>query len=363
MTALASQVLTNSRLACFRACPRKHYLRYELGLRPAEQGSALRVGSAFHRALEARAKGEDVEGALAQGIDDPFDLALVAAMFYRHERRWANEPLEVVASELAFDLPLRNPETGAATPVWRIAGVIDAIVRLADGRLAVKEVKTTRRDFTVGSDYWVRLRLDPQLSIYVVAARELGFPVETVLYDVTRRPELKPLKATPVGERKYTKKDSKLKDGTVRPAGSLYADQRETDETPEEFTVRVAKDIAGRPDHHFARIELARLDQDLEECARDVWRLQRVIRDCQLESERAVVRGQRPTVAWAKSPDACMGNGFTCEFLSTCTENRPVETETPEGLVRIADIHPELTKHATEPGHSGSRPEAGRAAS
>lgn len=351
MTAPAPQILTNSRLACFRACPRRHYLKYELGLRSAEASLALRVGSAFHRALEAHAKGQDVEAALAQGIDDPFDLALVAAMFDGHQRRWADQPLEVLASELAFDLPLKNPETGAATPIFRIAGVIDAIVRLPDGRLALKEVKTTSRDFSPGADYWTRLHLDPQLSIYVLAAREMGFAVETVSYDVTRRPALRSLKATPPEARKFTKD------------GRLYASQRDRDETPEEFAARVAADIVEKPDHYFARIEIARLDQDLEECARDVWRTQRVIRDCQLESERAVARGQRATVAWAKSPDACMGNGITCEFLAVCTSGRPVETDTPEGFVRLADVHPEIAKHATEPGLSGSRPEAGRAAS
>jgi hypothetical protein len=351
VTAPAPQILTNSRLACFRACPRRHYLKYELGLRAADESLALRVGSAFHRALEARDRGQDVEAALALGMDDPFDLALVAAMFDCHERRWADQPLGAVATELAFDLPLVNPETGAATPVFRIAGVIDAIVRLPDGRLALKEVKTTSRDFSPGADYWTRLHLDPQLSIYVLAARELGHPVETVLYDVTRRPALRPLKATPPEARKYTKD------------GRLYASQRESDETPEEFAARVAADIAEKPDHYFARIEIARLDQDLDECARDVWRTQRVIRDCQLEAERAIARGQRPTVAWAKSPDACMGNGVTCEFLAVCQSGRPVETDTPEGFVRVADVHPEISKHATEPGLSGSRLEAGPAAS
>jgi len=344
VSAPVPQVLTNSRLACFRACPRKHYLRYQLGLRPAEEGLALRVGSAFHRALEARDKGEDVEAALAERLQDPFDLALVAAMFDGHARRWADHPLAAVATELAFDLPLKNPETGAATPIWRIGGVIDAIVRLPDGRLALKEIKTTSRDFCPGAEYWLRLHLDPQLSLYVLAARELGYEVETVLYDVTRRPAQKPLNATPVEERKYLQKDSKQKDGTVRPAGSLYAGQRETDETPEEFAARVATAIAAEPERHFARIEIARLDQDLEECAADIWRLQRVVRDCQLEAERAVARGQRPTIAWARSPDACTGQGVTCEFLSVCTTGRSVETDTPEGLRRLSDVHPELSR-------------------
>ena len=197
MTTTTPQLLTHSRLACFRACPRRHYLRYELGLRTETTGFALRVGSAFHRALEACDKGEDPESALAEGLDDPFDLALVAAMFDGHQRRWGDAGIEPVASELAFDLPLVNPATGAATPIWRVAGVIDRIVRMPDGRLALMEYKTTSRDFAPGADYWLRLHLDPQLSIYVVAARELGYDIQTVLYDVTRRPALRPLKATP----------------------------------------------------------------------------------------------------------------------------------------------------------------------
>lgn len=345
---MSPQILTNSRLACFRACPRKHYFRYECGLREVKPGVALRVGTAFHRAIEASDKGQDVEAALAHGMEDPFELALVAAMFDGHRRRWAEEPLDVVASELAFDLPLVNPETGAATPIFRIAGVIDRIVRLRDGRLALQEFKTTTREFSPGADYWLRLHLDPQLSIYVVAARELGYPVETVSYDVTRRPVHRPAKATPVEKRKYTTKASKLADGTIRPAGSLHADQRDTDETPEEFAARVAEAMAADPAHYFTRIEIARLDQDLEECLRDVWRTQKAVRDCQLEAERAVARGQRAAVAWARSPDACLGNGSACEFLSVCQQNRRVESETPEGFLRVQEIHPELAAHAKE---------------
>ncbi len=316
MSGAAPQVLTHTRLACFRACPRRHYLRYELGLRPEDTGFALKVGSAFHRAIEAVAKGRDPEAAIAEGLDDPYDLALVAAMFDGHQRRWADAHLEVVASELPFDLPLVNPATGAATPIWRVGGVIDAIVRLPDGRLALLEVKTTSRDFAPGADYWLRLHLDSQLSIYVIAARELAHEVETVLYDVMRRPALRPLKATPDVSRKYTKD------------GRLYANQRERDETPEEFAARVAADIAAKPDHYFARIEIARLDQDLEECRRDLWIQQQTIRACQRAD------------GWYRNPGACF-EPFACDYLAVC-QHRDLDTQTPVGFVRSDSIHPEL---------------------
>jgi RecB family exonuclease len=260
------QLLTHSRLSCFRACPRKHFLRYELGLTPAERSLALRVGSAFHSALEAQDKSEDVTAILEAAVESPFDLALVAAMVNGHTARWANDALQPVASEQQFEMPLVNPETGAPTPIWKLAGIVDRIVQMPDGRLALMEYKTTSRDFAPGADYWVRLHMDQQLSIYVIAARALGYQIDTILYDVTRRPAQRPLKATPTEARKYTKD------------GKLYANQRDVDETPDEYAARVAADIAERPDHYFARIEIARLDQDLDECAWEIWRQPLAIR-------------------------------------------------------------------------------------
>jgi RecB family exonuclease len=342
VTSRPSQVLTHSRLACFRACPRRHYLRYELGLRPGDTGFALRVGSAFHRALDAAGKGQDHEAAIADGLDDPFDLALVAAMFDGHQRRWADERLEVVASELPFDLPLVNPATGAATPIWRLAGVIDAIVRLPDGRLALQEFKTTSRDFAPGEDYWLRLHLDSQLSIYVIAARELGYDVETVYYDVTRRPGQRP-SAVPLvdedgvkivhdsqGDRVRTKNGKKWRESGDAKAGYVLQTRPET---PEEFAARVAAVIAAEPDRHFARIEIARLDQDLDDCRRDLWIQQQTIRACQRDD------------AWYRNPGSCF-EPFACDYLPIC-QHRDLDTQTPGGFVRVEDVHPELTGSAT----------------
>lgn len=310
------QLLTHSRLSCFRACPRKHYLRYELGLHPAETGFALRVGSAFHAALEAADKGLDPGETIGQRLEDPYDLALVAAMFDAHQRQYADQRLESVAAEQQFEMPLVNPTTGRPTPIWRLAGVVDRIVRLADGRLALMEYKTTSRDFSPGAEYWVRLRMDQQLSIYVLAARQLGYDVQTILYDVTRRPALRPLKATPPDKRQY-KKD-----------GSLYASQRAEDEMPEEFAARIAADIAFRPANYFARIEVARLEQDLNACALELWQQQLAIRAAQNSGH------------WYRNPGACFAP-FACEYLSVC-ENNDIETNTPDGFIRTDEIHPEL---------------------
>jgi len=319
-----AQTLTHSRLSCFRACPRRHYLRYQLGLCTEQTTFAMRVGSGFHHALDTIAKGiDDLDAAMQAAIADPYDLALVAAMVNGYQQHWSEYGLQHVASELAFDLPLRNPETGRPTPTWRLAGVIDRIVQLPDGRLAIKESKTTSRDVSPGADYWIAVRMDQQISIYVMAARELGYEIDTILYDVVRRPMMRPYKATPGDKRKY------------RSDGELYLNQHDVDETPEEFACRVGADIAKRPEHYFTRIEIARLDQDLDECAAGVWQQQLAIRTAQKAGH------------WYRNPNACF-SPYPCSYLPICMNN-DLETNTPNGFVRVADVNPEIAASGASP--------------
>lgn len=325
-----TQTLTHSRLSTFRACPRRHELRYEIGIAPEQDETALRIGTAYHAALEAIDLGRDPEAAIKElGTLDAYETAMVAAMVAVHQERWRGDTLEVVATELQFDLPLTNPTTGAATPVWRLAGKIDRIYRLPDGRLAIQDYKTTTEDLSPSSDLWVRLRLDQQMSIYVIAARSLGYDVETILYDVTRRPLQRPQKATPIEERKYTQKASKLADGTIRPAGSLYAGQRDVDETAAEFAIRIAEamrsDLAG----YFARHEIARLDSDLDETRAEVWAQQLAIRQAQRSGH------------WYRNPSACV-TPYRCPYIPICHEAALRHGQIPAGFRKLEDVHPEL---------------------
>lgn len=336
MPSSTPQILTHSRLATFRSCPRKHYLRYEIGLRREITSHPIRVGSGFHEALDARAKGLDVEAAIDAVMEDPYEKALVAAMYATYLERWADQDLEVIASELPFDLPIINPETGAPTPLFRKQGVIDRIVKLPDGRLALMENKTTSRDFAPGEDYWVRLHLDPQLSIYIIAARESGYDVETVLYDVMRRPLQRPKMATAPEKIRY-KKRTKAQVEAELPEDDLslvYANVRLEDETPEEYASRVAEAIRADHDRYFARIEIARLDQDLQDCRDEMWQQQQAVRAAQKMGR------------WYRNPGACF-EPFACDYLHVC-QDRDLEHQTPEGYVRVKDTHPELTAHATE---------------
>lgn len=325
-----SNLLTNSRMATFRTCPRRHFLRYEVGLAPEETEKSLRVGTAFHAAKEAQDLGQDPEAAIhAQGTLDTYEAAMVAAMFTVHGERWAGDTLEVLASELPFELPIQNPDTGGTTSSWRLAGVIDRIYRLPNGTLAIQDYKTTTEDLSPGSEYWLRLSLDQQMSIYVIAARQLGYDVQSILYDVTRRPMHSPHRATPADKIRYRKD------------GQPYAGTRMRDETPEEFAARVADAMRDNLDGYFQRHEIARLDRDLDETRAEVWMQQRAIREAQRSGR------------WFRNPGACVAP-YRCPYLSVCGQDwAPNPTSVPDGFVILDDVHPELAR-AGQAAHASS---------
>lgn len=323
-------IVTNSQLKAFRACPRRHHFEYNLRIRPVETAEPLRFGHLTHVGLEAwwrsvvdpdealqRAARLDAAITAMQDVDhDPMDFALAQVLFEGYEARWGEHRYEVLAVEQEFRCTLRNPDTGACSRTFELAGKADAIVRDQAGRILLVEHKTASGDIGPGSEYWRRLAIDGQVSIYFEGAKSLGFEVAGCLYDVIGKPRHRPLTATPAEARKYTK------------AGALYASQRAQDETLEEFKDRLRGVIAERPDDFYQRGEVVRLEGELADAAYDTWVTARMIREAQ-------VANRHP-----RNPDACAMWGRTCPYFDVCTGAASLDDET---RFRVADTaHEEL---------------------
>lgn len=301
--------LTSSRMRSARSCQRRHHLEWDLGVIPTKEMDALRFGTLCHKWLEAwwSATGDSrLADALhvlhSEPNQDPFDLAKAEAMLRGYHLRWKDEPLIALAVEVSFDTPLINPDTGAPSKTWALGGTIDVVVRdERDGRVFVMEHKTSALDISPGSDYWKRLRMDGQVSTYFVGGASLGYPIDGCIYDVLGKPALRPLKATPREARKY-KKD-----------GSLYANQRDADETPAAYLVRVMEAIAAEPSAYFQRGDVVRLEDEMRSHMRDVWQLAVQLRDA------------RAAQSWPRNPDACVSYGTTCPFFGVCTGEESLE--------------------------------------
>jgi hypothetical protein len=319
----AVQLLTNSRCEALRTCERLAYYRFEEGLVPAIEDEALSVGSAIHKMFEMHAAGHDVWPVLQDANIDPYAYQGAAHMWNAYQWRWADDNMEMIACEVPFELPLVNPETGAPTPLFNRAGKIDGIVRLADGRLAVLERKTTTTDISLDEDYWVRLRMDSQISGYFLAARELGYDVQTILYDVLKRPTIRPGKATPEEVRKYTKD------------GKLYASQRAEDEEPEAYGARCAQQYAEDPTKFFQRVEIPRSEAQLEEYRYELW----------WEQQR--IRERQRTGRWIKNTRSCVWPR-PCRYLALCSQGYD-PSSVPSGFKKLGpgELHPELSVSST----------------
>lgn len=326
-----SGLLTKSRASTARSCAREHHLRYEQMIVPIkDEDGPLGFGTLVHGALEvywlAVKAGDDratdeavlsIQRAEADDFDKAKALAMVSGYAASLEASgfWAR--FEVVEVEPEFRCDLRNPETGAPSRTWTLAGKIDGIVReRATGLLYLVEHKTSGEDVSPGSPYWGRLRLDPQIGIYYRGAAALGYEVSGCVYDVLAKPRIRPAKATPEDKRQYTK------------AGALYANQRDRDETPDEYLARCTEAIASDPAAYYVRGEVHRFEDELAGLDADLWSLGRMIREGQLA-------GRAP-----RNPDACQRYGRWCSYFDVCTGD--ADLDDPTKFTRLESPHPEL---------------------
>jgi hypothetical protein len=327
-------LITTNRLKSFNACRRLHHYAYVLGYRPLINRGSAEFGTIFHAGLEAWwlawAQGrellalEEAQAAIAKAAQGAsfFDEATAAKadlLMVGYHARWSPTMAEweVVAVEHEFAAPLPTPVGAKRARKLKVAGKLDVLVRRrADGTVWFVEHKTTSADLAPGSTYWQRLRMDTQVSVYFEAVRLMGHEPVGCLYDVIRKPEQRPLKATPMEARKYRKD------------GALYANQREHDETMDDFKARMAIEIMEAPELYYQRSEVVRLEHELEDSRRDTYDTALMIR----ETHKA---GRAP-----RNPDACFLYSRVCDFYDVCAGGASIED--PTRFKRLENVHPEL---------------------
>ena len=345
-------LITVSRLKCARSCLRRHKLKYLEGWRLVKEPDTTRFGSLIHRGLEAwwiavgkSLRTSALDAALdaihSSGEPDPFELAKAEVLLVGYDARWDADEYQVLAVEVEFEGPLRNPLTGSESRIWRRGGKIDAFVReRATGRVLVVEHKTSSEDIRQGSEYWRRLRMDGQVTGYFEGARFLGHDVAGCLYDVIGKPLARPSKTIPLldadgkkvvrdqlGQRVRTKDGKKWRETSDAEQGYQL---QVRDETAEEYRDRLGELVSDDLPGFFQRGEVARLEREMHEGLLDDWHF--------AQSLREAVRLERAP----RNPDACVQYGRTCEYFPICTGEASLEDSTR--YRREANVHPELTQ-------------------
>lgn len=311
--------LTNSMRSKFASCHRAYRIAYVDLYRPAVEADALSFGTSVHALLENywNGTGRVRLPAPAEGLSDYRD-ATIRALFNGYVDRYEasdSEKYEIVGSEIGFEAPLMNPETGALSKTWVLAGKIDAIAReKSTGKTVIIEHKTTSQDIGPGSDYWRKIPIDGQVSGYYVGAKVNGYDAGNCVYDVLRKPTIKPSSSIPVLDDdglkmvvdETTGERVMKKDGSPRQSAGDGMKLLTREETVGEWYDRLTADIASRPDYYYARLDVARSSDDLAEYLFDMWAVGREIADAERLGR------------FSRNPQACSVYG-TCEYFDVCT--------------------------------------------
>lgn len=367
-----SELYTASRLKVLRQCMQLHYYRYILGIQ-TPSGPAAKFGTVAHSALEAWLKTWQA-GKLDQRLpamltavrdaDIPeHDKCRLMALLTAYHYRWCDQPWEIIAVETEFRYEIDG---------YTIGGKLDALIRNTEtGETWVLEHKTTKRDASPGSSYWEVLSIDAQISIYVDGATMLGHEIAGCIYDVLKRPLHEQRLATPTADRKFTEgKGCKSCGGSAKAGATekgrgytvvsmvtvehvpcadcdgtgwkkdkagkieaprLYANQRDTDETLDEFTDRMIDEIAAEPDSFLIRGVVVRLEDELPRMRTEI-----------VDS----IKYERMTSMFnlhIRNPEACAQFGTICHFFGPCSGRSDIDDE---HLFPRGQAHPELATAA-----------------
>lgn len=328
------QTLSPSRINCMLSCNRHHFWRYEIGLVPVTESQPYRFGKAMHGALAAKAHGSDFDTALAVGIGETekleeIDIAILSALLNGYYTVYADDIIKEMFPEIEIKSPIKYSRD------FMGVCILDGLGVLKDNRQMIKETKTTSESLDSGSDFWNTLKYNIQVNAYVDASRLTQWDIQTILYDVIRKPMLKQSQIPLLDEDgKKIVKDQvgnrvMLDNGKPRQAGDEKQGWKlETrQETVEEFAVRLRDDVLARPEFYFARREVPVLESDLQEY--------RGLRDAVarqiVEARRNQSRYELSEFAWPR----CVGRWTCnqCDMNSWCLQGIHADADhIPSGM-------------------------------
>lgn len=386
----------------FKACPMRHLYKYGYGLQPIEEKDSLRIGTIWHRCHEimnmpAECKCPDClrheelrpDCYLCEGTgflpEDQMQVVIrylnyvyAEVPLYKTPDEWAVERIkilysvsgyywhygredqfETVGTEIYFSLPVIDPKTGRALPNVRKPGKVDRLVRHKEsGLLYVFERKSTSTSLESG-EYWNRVNMDGQVSMYLSALRQAqkngelekyGIkkddpPIQGIYYDVWHKPGIEPKMLSQKDSKEFAEMGEYFGQKFDLEINYLWENGKATSfdiiyvngvcasiapgkkdgtftifETPEMYGARLLNDISERPDFYFAQREIARTDEQLEQF------------DKQLVNMAKVIRYMSDNNLWYIDERSCE-SPYRCDFRSICYNHQNIgPDDVPEGF-------------------------------
>lgn len=370
--------LSASSIQAFKACPQRFRLAYREGLRTDRDTDSQRAGTNWHAMHETYANVFNEAWGHEGGLLGPecAEIALKAVVALLNQRYndipswadalawalerevlyrsfvgylwyWQNDPVEFLASEVPFDLPLHEPRTGMPLSLKSVkrVGKIDHLVKWHGGVCAL-ERKSTSRGIAPDSDYWEKSKKDTQVSMYALAFDDMrrngilgtgGLPFVlapdterfgNTLYDVWHKPTIKPAWLTQAETKAFIDSGTYCAepfdvlpyqtpaDGDRASQQWVEVDGRSAEldlgkkgfsirETVGMFGARLLQDIYERPDFYFVRREIARTEAEIRDFRGELFAV--------YQAQQAFSRNGY----WFSNESQCRAT-FPCPFIPIC---------------------------------------------
>lgn len=264
---------------------------------------------------------------------DPASAAVIGAkvkgLMVGYDARWGGAEWTLDGPpEVTVHLPIVNVETGRTSRTFTQAGKYDGIA-IGYGKHVLLEHKSCSSSEDIAdpnAPYWRRLAIDSQVSTYMLQSIQEGRPLDGCLFDVIRKPGIRPKKLTKADVAEISAKGSYCGFQVAQEEYEAVLNGQ-GEETPYLYFVRLAAETLAEPEKYFQRRMIPRLDSDVAEYAGELWAMADEIR-------LARVSGRH-----YRNSAACLEWGRPCEFLGICSGHDAPESD---NWTRAEHVHGEL---------------------
>jgi hypothetical protein len=275
-----------------------------------------------------------VDAACAQSTVEHTDLhrATIRGLLRGYEARWANNhQFQTESVEQEFCQPIYNLKNKSdrlsISRTFRVAGKKDVIALGGRHDRWIVDHKTTSSNIEApDAVFWGRLPIEGQANLYLLSEHISGKAVMGAVWDVIRKPGIRP--------KKLTKVDQKAITSLGEYYGYQVAEQTKHfvlangDENTELYELRVAHECEQKPHRYFQRREILRLEHEMLEYAADLWDLAAEVRTC------------RQTRRHLRNSGNCLRYGTPCPYLGICSG---YDTPESDKWRRRETVHAELS--------------------
>ena len=274
-------------------------------------------------------------------LGDSMMGALMKALLRVYIDRWkiSTAALEVLSIEQTLWCPLYNLDTNRRSRNFVLSGKLDKVVRDADNRIVLYDHKTTSSKIAPSSNYWRQLQVEGQPRQYELLLRANGFDVDRVVWDVVRKPSIRPKRLSRAAAKDILATSQYFAQDVSPYALSVLAEAKDGEQMIEDnelFGLRVYDTVFQNSDEYFARQTVTSFNDDLYSHNQNMWDLSKDIVSARKRS------GGRHTY----NAGACLQFGTPCRYLGICEGS-----ESPDsGNWHKGEVHPELDVEEIECG-------------